>query len=1206
MDNQKNEVEENHSRLPEPLWCGPPVGFETMDQRDLFAALRSAGGWTKEQIREGIDHFFNDADFMKRHEITIEDERIADPETVRKWLYGQTKPTDLYRYAFGNLLKLAGGTYGEAWLAAFSNFWMVREIEGLRNEKKKTETKHIISKLQSLICKDRRLTHLPSLFETEQPLPLASAYVDLSIVEASFVSTSSTQMQHSSSLAERIEARIDRRYAAKKTPRELFDVNRGLAALLLGDPGSGKSSLLKRVALDVASGNWDNFSIPVFVEARMFWARRQFEPDLSLLDCALQTLSNFSQISENQLNNLLFSENSDTATQGILLVDGLDEIASSPDAVSLIYNELRGLSQQVPWIATCRPTGLVASPGETTRCEIVDLDEEAIEDLIISWCHASSTNDVIIKPDSLLREIFQSSSSREMARNPFLLTALCFLKTITPDSNLPTTRIAVYFELFNRIGQHARAIHGNQEILTDDTIRELETFCCHLYEDLDAKQIFTLTDWNNFHSSDGHIPTNLSQSVIPARLLTTFSAGVSEFHFVHLSLQEFLVAKAMLERGVKFALTKRLHPAWRPVFRFYGALLYATGRRDDFKTLVASLYDNPDRSGFIKLTLAEIFSDVGVADTTEWIGEDLKEEIYNNALAGHNLAPEALIDALVVWDPYFLERKARASLEHRTKNLAKMGQNEEYPVDGKSVDSPYQLLARARTETACAEVRAVFWGESVSEAEVAAEGFALIATKRDRRAVVEKVVKDPDMSFFARYVLLADILRRSEFVDGLISVIDWCENNAANDSDEHRSACSALALIGGPKALNFLTSRLSSTMSQPNLDKAKIENDAHLVALVGGVSAGKVLLAARAFTEDKSVRRHLEISSLHADPSDAILCQQLLSDPNLHEDVISALAWAADEQYPISDEVCQVLSKHVMSFPDADAIEIACIEEARLKANQAPVFCYFLLDRARQAYNLLSKIRDSEEYDQVSSDFLCAVDALEMAKWKPLRRFLSEIVFDENAPQECLQVALRSIGTIWNEALEPSLARRVLGIWFGAPEDYGDYAALCIGRTDLSTLFRFQSAFGAEQAIELVGAEKDLLVYEDYYATRNGTKEAWIDPPVGLLFLAPLDDQGNAANLGHELSKYGFCSMLEDHPRCEATLTFPNPDDWCIEMLTAFKSSQKNQDHAEKIDKSSLSRPIISVPADLDLQDTDAIAKFAASVAELLNKELII
>ena len=382
----------------------------------------------------------------------------------------------------------------------------------------------ILQQLCNSIVEDPKLTRLPALFETDRALPLALAYVELRLAPRSPLTAAPALLEKRLSLTERLHKRIEARFASRRSPQEELDSARVRSTIILGAPGAGKSSLLRRIALDIAGGDWKHAVLPLFVEVRAYWRIRKARKDLTMLRYALeqyeQTGSDLDQIEA-----LVHHANRKNGRYTILLVDGLDEIASDSDAVDTIYGELEKLSGKTPWIATARPAGLMRSLNEDRRFELVELDEEAIECLIDNWSGAIADNGGYFPdPDVLKAEILGSSTMRDMGSNPFLLTALCYLKSAAPSTPLPTSRIGIYETLLERISFQARRRHGDNNILSSATTSALSEFTFHLYDRPNGvMQIFGLDEWHNFIRGRKEEETpDFERQILPARLLTAW------------------------------------------------------------------------------------------------------------------------------------------------------------------------------------------------------------------------------------------------------------------------------------------------------------------------------------------------------------------------------------------------------------------------------------------------------------------------------------------------------------------------------------------------------------------------------------------------------------------------------------------------------------------------------------------------------------
>ena len=304
-----------------------------------------SGGWSYEGLAELVGDRFEDDLFLRQHQISRREAPFLDLDNAKDWALRSAIPQGVTRQAFLDVMRLKGGEFGPAWIAAFTELWT--NVRLARRDTRKTEAprRKRIENLQAHCLMDPQLTRLPSLFGTEQSLPVASAYVDLAVSTAALTGFAPDRLQAALSLSERINQRIERRYASKRSPQEIFDMDGMETGLILGDPGSGKSSLLKRIALDVAEGGWDHSHVPLLVEAREYWRVRQAGGALNLLDFAMSRLEG---LDEDLRALLLEREGAAKRPAGLLLVDGLDEIANTPEAVQLVYSELKALSVKLP------------------------------------------------------------------------------------------------------------------------------------------------------------------------------------------------------------------------------------------------------------------------------------------------------------------------------------------------------------------------------------------------------------------------------------------------------------------------------------------------------------------------------------------------------------------------------------------------------------------------------------------------------------------------------------------------------------------------------------------------------------------------------------------------------------------------------------------------------------------------------------------
>jgi NACHT domain-containing protein len=210
--------------------------------------------------------------------------------------------------------------------------------------------------------------------------------------------------------------------------------------VILGDPGSGKSSFSRVVLLNWAADPTSTPNVPFIIELRRYHRESAKE------DFLVYLARNESIRYNPPLAALQKRLESGTAT---VLFDGLDEVFDPRHRVDVARRVLK-LAQKYPkghFVVTSR---LVGFPPRLLRDAgfhhwlIQDFDKEKIEQFIDRWCAVAVRDD----RDSQLvrtriRSAVQVGSIRELAGNPLLLTMMAMLAR---QSDLPRDQITLYQE----------------------------------------------------------------------------------------------------------------------------------------------------------------------------------------------------------------------------------------------------------------------------------------------------------------------------------------------------------------------------------------------------------------------------------------------------------------------------------------------------------------------------------------------------------------------------------------------------------------------------------------------------------------------------------------------------------------------------------------------------------------------------------------
>ncbi len=341
---------------------------------------------------------------------------------------------------------------------------------------------------------------------------------------------------------------------------------------LLAAPGGGKSTLLKRLAIayadparrvqiadDLPQRDW----LPLFFRCRELrnLARGSFAE-------LLEALSQRELVRQHAATFLTYVDRALLDGRVLLLVDGLDEISDPGDRAAFVCT-LRTALQAHPGIAmvvTSREAGFrhVAAhlSPVCTHATLSPFDEEDICRLTIAWHRevVGDTEKIRADAEQLAATIIQNDRINRLAVNPLLLTTLLLVKRWV--GSLPTRRAVLYGKAvevllmtWNTEGHEpipeeealpqlcyvasAMMLEGVQKIsrprlaeLLQEARESLPTELGYVKDGVD-QFIHRVEDRSSLLMMTGHD--------VEDGLLVEF------FEFRHLTFQEFLTARAMVE-----------------------------------------------------------------------------------------------------------------------------------------------------------------------------------------------------------------------------------------------------------------------------------------------------------------------------------------------------------------------------------------------------------------------------------------------------------------------------------------------------------------------------------------------------------------------------------------------------------------------------------------------------------------------------------
>ncbi|MBW4625874.1 MAG: NACHT domain-containing NTPase [Brasilonema octagenarum HA4186-MV1] len=364
--------------------------------------------------------------------------------------------------------------------------------------------------------------------------------------------------------------------------------------MILGKPGSGKTTFLQYIAQQCNQGKFLSDKVPIFIRLKNFAEDATEIGDFSLLNYIIQELAYF-DICDQQIQTLL--------AQGrlLILLDGLDEVPEDDSAQ--IIKKIRKLSEEYyknQFIITCRIAAHQYRFEGFTEVEIADFDLSQIEAFVQKWFVNISRNDRE-KGQAKARQFMQklqlseNQQIRELAVTPLLLNLACCV--FQARSDFPARRVELYrqgFHILLNRWDEARNIKRNRTcsrlslphkvkllseiaaitfkqeryFFTKSNVRQyIADYLSKLLTDEVKSEVLQLSSQTVLKSFEAH------------GLLVQRAQGV--YSFSHLTFQEYLVARnivthsepEIVEQKLLWLLNHLHDPRWHKIFLLTAGML---------------------------------------------------------------------------------------------------------------------------------------------------------------------------------------------------------------------------------------------------------------------------------------------------------------------------------------------------------------------------------------------------------------------------------------------------------------------------------------------------------------------------------------------------------------------------------------------------------------------------------------------------------
>lgn len=410
-----------------------------------------------------------------------------------------------------------------------------------------------------------------------RPVPLQSLYVNVEVQQNTHLHSYETIEGLQSKFVDETNKRF--RYVDKNRESGVDVANKEKYLNILGAPGAGKSTFLKKMGLEALLPKSDNNNfnskynhscIPVYIDLKQF---KNEEIDLIQIITKEFFYCNFPE-SDNFILKCLQNG------RLLILLDGLDEVPS--DKIDQVITHIQDFSNKYKknrYITSCRTAFYKNYFTSFYDVEVSNFDDNQIKAFACNWF--STENDKINNTcNEFIDQLYHPKhfSTLELAQTPLLLTFLCLV--YDNSSQFPVNRSALYKQaLYILLEKWAaeKRVHNDeiyQDLHVDLEVELLAEIACGFY--INDQLFFTKDELAN--SINNYLATllNINKKLNTSKIIEAIEVhqgllvqrASDIYSFSHLTIQEYLTSYYFLSQTKIDQLVDQylFDPKWREIF----------------------------------------------------------------------------------------------------------------------------------------------------------------------------------------------------------------------------------------------------------------------------------------------------------------------------------------------------------------------------------------------------------------------------------------------------------------------------------------------------------------------------------------------------------------------------------------------------------------------------------------------------------------